>query len=145
MGTNFYWRKNGQSVDDHIGKRSAAGYYCFDCNITLCKAGDGGVHHSKSGWYDKCPKCGKEPLKEGLNEGAAAVELGFSKLATKKKKGVASCSSFTWGIPKESLYKSRRKYVFDEYDRKMLRTDFIKMIRCNCPIQYYDQIGKEFS
>ena len=42
MGTNYYLK--GHRGDDnpkyHIGKRSAAGLYCWDCHITLCKGGN---------------------------------------------------------------------------------------------------------
>ena len=53
MGTNFYWIVTGtaavpsdvkvpieeDSPEVHIGKRSAAGPYCWDCGVTLCEGG----------------------------------------------------------------------------------------------------------
>src|SRR5437879_5718682 len=101
MGTNFYWRTaatllpTGEDVpedsDDpriHIGKRSAAGPYCWDCDQTLCKDGIDGIHQGKSGWYPACPRCGKEPLKEpSLARGAAAIELGFAKPEVRRPTG----------------------------------------------------------
>lgn len=41
----------------HIGKRSAAGYYCKKCNITLCDGGFDGIHSSDTGFYHQCPIC----------------------------------------------------------------------------------------
>lgn len=151
MGTNFYDEKykckhcgQDSALDPqyHIGKRSAAGLYCWDCGITLGKRGEVGVHYSESGWYDKCQKCGKSPIKESLGEGAAGRELGFNKSSYKKKKGVASCSSFRWAMTKKQ-YKKIKKIV-DEYGRKYTKKEFEKMLE-ECPIQYYNMIGEEFS
>ena len=129
MGTNFY-KLNGQ----HIGKRSAAGPYCWDCGITLSK---GRVHYD-DGWYEKCPKCGKTPKDEGW-ESAAGRELGFNKTKPKRKTGVASCSSFTWANKLGKI-----KFVKDEYDRKFTVKQF-KMIFNECPIQFYHLMGENFS
>ena len=73
MGTNFYWKelpkelqhleksflKQNKNTDllYHIGKRSAAGRYCFNCGTTLCRYGSQYVHHDAP-WYDVCPICG---------------------------------------------------------------------------------------
>ena len=65
MGTNYYVKTDDGEV--HIGKRSAAGWYCWDCRQTLCK---GRVHYG-DGYFDRCPICGKGLLKlEGLTETA---------------------------------------------------------------------------
>lgn len=42
MGTNFYFSNGG-----HIGKRSAAGWYCWDCKQTFCVNGEEHVHYTK--------------------------------------------------------------------------------------------------
>lgn len=82
MGTNFYWTKIPREfenyklnvekyigdVDDnpdnvllHIGKRSAAGSYCYECGTTLNKCGTDYVHGGDNiDWYEQCPICGKE-------------------------------------------------------------------------------------
>ena len=134
MGTNFY-KLDGT----HIGKRSAAGQYCWDCEITLCKNGNEGVHYSASDWYDKCPKCGKSPDDNGAN--AMWKELGFSKV-NGKQKGVSSCCSFTWAITPEKIEKV--KFVKDEYGRRYTKADFMKELEF-CPIQFFNMVGKEFS
>lgn len=134
MGTNFY-KLNGT----HIGKRSAAGDYCWDCDITLCIDGNRGVHLSQSKWYAKCPVCGKEPNKNEVN--AAYKELGFSKI-NGRQTGVSSCSSFTWAVyPKEI---KKVKFVKDEYGRVYSKAEFDKELEF-CPIQFSNMIGKEFS
>lgn len=141
MGTNYYLASNGK----HLGKKSAAGLYCWDCEVTLCKQRKDGIHQSKSDWHEKCPKCGKPAEEETLSESSAGRELGFNKEKYQKKTGVKSCSSFTWAIPKEEFLKlSKRKRVKDEYDRFMSVKKFLKILE-ECPVQYFHQIGKYFS
>ena len=135
MGTNFYSLHKGE----HIGKRSAAGLYCWDCKITLCKDGDAGVHYDKE-WHDACPKCGQKPKKEGLDTSSVGLELGFNKKTQVIKKGVSSCSSFTWAI---DFDKSMILFVVDEYGKKYTRKQFLKMLDY-APIRYFNMIGKDF-
>ena len=94
MGTNFYFKKiKGFAFADHIGKRDAAGWYCWDCRIPLIEDGI-------------CPKCSKhKPEKESLTESAEGRDLGFNISRVRKKTGVASYSSFTWAVNKEYLQK----------------------------------------
>lgn len=74
MGTNFYWKKlpkefeqyrtpENESILLHIGKRSAAGPYCFKCGTTFNRWGTQYVHRGgikEIDWYTKCPICGSE-------------------------------------------------------------------------------------
>ena len=137
MGTNYYLL-NG----NHIGKESAAGLYCWDCGITLCKKGEAFVHHSDKAWHDKCPECGKSHDKDSSN--AAMRQLGFvDRSEPTKKKGVTSISSFGWAMEPNKL-KSIRK-VKDEYGREMSIKEFQATIDDWCPIQFYNNIGIEFS
>jgi len=140
MGTNFYikGKRGNDNSRYHIGKRSAAGWYCWDCGITLCKNGNEGVH-TKSEWYSKCPKCGKYPNEESLSDGAAGRELGFNKKPFQKKKGVASCCSFSWARELGRIQK-----IEDEYGREFTREEFLQMLE-ECPIQYWGSMGREFS
>ena len=141
MGTNYY------AEDQHIGKRSAAGWYCWDCGVTLCKGGNDKVH-LESEWYDKCPICGQSITEEDLDHSSAGRELGFNKDRPMKKTGVKSCSSFTWDIPpdswEEAVKRSKEKVVEDEHGRKFTAKQF-KEILAECPIQYEDSIGQSFS
>lgn len=80
MGTNFYRIKTEAELEEdvkngvedlnqegeHIGKRSAAGMYCWDCGVTLNVNGEFWVHQSiKSGhnrhWYYSEDKHNKNP------------------------------------------------------------------------------------
>lgn len=139
MGTNFY-----TLGDKHIGKRSAAGLYCWDCGITLCRDGVGGIHQSRSEWLDHCPKCRTTRLNEGWNS-SAGRELGFNNAPFKKKSGVASCSSFSWAMPEKDLWDNKRiKVIKDEYGHRFTIAKFKKVLQ-ECPIQRHDSIGMEFS
>jgi len=145
MGTNFY-KLNG----DHIGKRSSAGLYCWDCKVTLCKEGEERVHHSPydfysadKHFYDKCPLCKKSPDKEDLSESAPGRELGFNTDKLVRKTGVKTCSSFSWRIDPDVFAKSRLKTIVDEYGTKYTRKEFEDVLS-ECPIRYTHSVGKEF-
>src|SRR5690349_15793039 len=82
VGTNFYWIAAVPDDDEedspvyHIGKRSAAGWYCYDCQVTLTVGGNSMVHMGGA-VYDACPRCGKSKQQQGYN--SAMIELGFAK------------------------------------------------------------------
>jgi len=162
MGTNFYWDvEQGISADPtvHIGKRSAAGAYCWDCGLTLCKLGTSRVHGNvvwhdgKRGpwrWHEECPECGQKPVEEGLDAGPAAVELGFAEPRKERPTGVRGCSSFTWSqdpdrVREKCLKRPHVVLIVDEYGRKMTGREFGEMLDANCPIQFMDTIGERFS
>ncbi len=145
MGTNFYTSKDDNS--QHIGKRSATGFYCWDCKETLCKNGIEGIHLNKSKWYKRCPKCGQNKTKENLQNNSVGRELGFNKNNPKKKTGVKSCSSFTWTIdPSDFALKAKSKEIvaIDEYGKEYTKEEFSEMLK-ECPILYFDMINQEFT
>jgi len=162
MGTNFYLRGHGHTDDPqyHIGKRSTAGQYCWDCDITLCRKGNSGIH-GESSWHDACPKCGKKPREESLSEGAVGRELGFNKSEPKKKSGVSSAASFTWAMPPHIVlhdgfekethclhcgqkFKEEDKIIESEYGDIYTLEEF-KQILEECPIRFIHSIGEWFS
>lgn len=154
MGTNFYLRGHGHDDDPayHIGKRSAAGYWCFDCGTTLCINGESGVHRG-GGYHDKCPRCGQRPSREPLSQSSAGLELGFNKDATAVKKGVRSCSSFGWAMHREDLEKKARQakgqcphcdqnrpdpenVIENEYGDLFTLAEFLEVVNA-CPIHFH--------
>jgi hypothetical protein len=146
MGTNFYLRSG-----EHVGKRSAAGMYCWECGVTLCKNGEEGIHYGcrQEGhsafcdchWHKECPVCGAKQKKEKLENSTGGRELGFNKNKPGKKNGVQSCCSFTWAIEKDKI---KNRFVFkDEYGRSFSRDEFKKILE-ECPVQFYNLIGVEF-
>ncbi len=145
MGTNFY------VGDIHIGKRSAAGPYCWECAKTLCVGGEENVHKGHSEWFEQCPVCGQLPITEDrmyttedLSESAAGRELGFNKTPPHKKHGVKSCASFTWAIlPRKLRQTWRRGEIRDEYDKLYTWDEFQRVLE-ECPIRFYGMIGQEF-
>lgn len=161
MSTNFFTVRGL-----HIGKRLAAGQYCYDCNVTLCKGGNAMVHSSPrvpltgdnekewiaaqqryhdEMWHKVCPMCGKAPVDENLENSSGGKELGFNKNVPTRKRGVRSCASFTWGIDPEVYRLSHILVVKDEYGRKYSRAHFDAILRYECPIQFTNCVGVEFS
>ena len=139
MGTNYYWKDkykddeyNGD-IQVHIGKRSAAGLYCWDCGTTLCKDGERSIHYSESNWYSKCPSCGKERIEESLESSSMGLELGFNKQGLNRT-GVSSCSSFTWTLMKHKseLLKltenCKEKVVINEYGDEFTACEFLDLL-----------------
>jgi hypothetical protein len=155
VGTNFYinyvTRRDNDDPKYHVGKRSAAGLYCWDCDITLCKGGPEGVHYSRHGWHDKCPRCGQERSDEGsLFSGAAGRELGFNKETPQRKTGVKTCASFSWAMARldvEKKVKRVRRYrkhvIVDEYGQGYTWEEFLQVLE-ECPLQYTHSIGVWF-
>ena len=157
MGTNYYIKglKDYNTTMDpmwHIGKRSAAGTFCFNCGITLCK---GRVHYD-DGYYDRCPICGESKKEEDLTESSAGIELGFNKNPLVIKTGVASASSFSLAMffydiivrvkeefgPDVSLSK---KTIVNEYGDEFSYSEFCDLFNM-IPSRLIstDMIGKEF-
>lgn len=164
MGTNFYWNPLAAALDAdewlnsdrddprvHIGKRSAAGHYCWDCDRTLCKGGNAAVHTGRSQWYSACPSCGRTPEQSsGLKRGPAAVELGFAKPETERPTGVSGTSSFSWAQDPERVgaicdAHPNEPLVVDEYGAVLTGREFMAMLRANCAITLTDVIGMVFS
>lgn len=172
MGTNFYWRvevaplPTGAVIDHmislrvlggfdnpitHIGKRSAAGAYCWDCRQTLCAGGEAAVHSGSGHFREACPKCGKSPRKVSLTDGgAASVELGFTKPSTEPPTGVGSTASFSWAQDPETVRRicadrPNDALIVDEYGQKLTGAEFLTMLKCNCAIEFTDSIGEAFS
>lgn len=168
MGTNFYLR--GYRFDDmdkryerdkapselmdpgvHLGKRSAAGLYCWDCRRTLYHGGEEMIHRGEDqGWFERCPLCGKGPELGTRIGRSAAIELGLAMPRKKRPRGVAPCSSFSWAQPPEEVRafmeaNTRRRVVVNEYGDVMTARGFLSMVESNCPIQFVHFVGSWFS
>ena len=165
MGTNYYIKGYDKTNDDdtdsrmdpkwHIGKRSAAGPFCFDCGITLCKGGPSKVHYNAE-WHKKCPTCGKEHAIEEMEESAVGLELGFNKNPNKLKAGVGSACSFTFAMKlgdlitrvKEEFGKSPNdiKVIVNEYGEEFTYMEFSNLLKpIPHSLRFKDMLGKEFS
>ena len=146
MGTNFYTKTD----ERHVGKRSAAGGYCWDCRMTMCPGGESQVHMGRAlpwepgyvPWPKICPQCGAGESPETIHNSAAGRELGFNKSAPAAKRGVASCSSWTWAMNPDEL-EGYSDFV-DEYGHGYTRAEFMAVLE-ECPIRFFDSIGVEFS
>lgn len=152
MGTNFYLIEATEedilsySPEFHIGKRSGAGPYCWDCNKTLCMHGNEGLHGGYAQWHTRCPDCGKEPSLEELTESTGGRKLGFNKNPPAKKTGVRSCCSFTWAMEQERVQSLPKtgKVIKDEYGREYTLQDFQGVLE-ECPVNFYNSVGALFA
>jgi len=156
MGTNFYTEPLKEDYDEeldmefftdkyeaHIGKRSAAGYYCWDCEVTLKAGGEDRVH-SDGDWHDKCPKCGASKDEETLDNSSTGRELGFNKENTSEHRGVRTVSSFNWAIEPDTLDDILNEKTYNEYGDEFTKEE-LKALIGDCPIHFTDLIGKKFS
>lgn len=102
-------RKDDKKWDGHIGKRYAAGIWCWDCKIKAT--------HDILGLFWWCSKCGQRTSDVTLFN-PAFRELGFEKSKEKKRVGVNGASGFIWNAEnkKQALSKLRGiKKVKTEY------------------------------
>jgi len=158
MGTNFYFGMTRDEAGVHIGKRSAAGLYCWDCGVSLCNKskdtwsgkyfyGNDAIHYSNINdekWLDCCPICGKKPTEESVENSTGGRELGFNKNKPQRKTGVATCSSFTWAVsPKRFKDLIKIALIYDEYGGFYTKKDFQAVLK-ECPIKFYEEIGNDF-
>lgn len=143
MGTNFYWREtprefkrykanvenyigncddNPNNVLLHIGKRSAAGLYCYECGTTLNKHGTDYAHDCMyDDWYEVCPICGRE--------GTPICTFRWTFMKHK------------WLIEKLAGEGCRQYLIVDENDEEYTPLEFLQAVET--PIEY--QACCEFS
>ena len=146
MGCNFYWRNPDGSPGSHIGKRSAAGWFCWDCNWQI---GGGIAPH-----LVKCPRCGKghvETVDPLTGRGSpAGIELGMASPRSERPKGVEGTSRFIWAKAPESVRAAceaemDRVLIVDEYGHEITGRVLLSMLRGQCGIEDTSSIGQEFS
>ena len=136
MGTNFYWKEipkefeqykanvkrcsvygfdnNNENVLKHIGKRSGAGLYCYECGTTLNKLGTDHLHDCESEWYERCPICGRE--------GSPLCTFCWTFMKHK------------WLIEKLAHEGCKEKCIVDEYGDSYSPIEFLQEV--NTPTEY---------
>jgi len=125
MGMNLY-TLNGI----HIGKRYAAGVWCWDCKR------EARLDESDKMWT--CPKCGKKLLDKDVKFNPAYRELGFDRSKPRKHRGIDGASGFYWQTGYSGLGDNlhevkkklkRRKFVETEYGEKWSIKKFWEMFK----------------
>ena len=121
MGTNYYYG------DKHIGKRSAAGRYCYACKRSTCKEGDAEVHTGRATWTEDgtCFHCGKAFQVRGCCSFSWDMRPGFF---------AELCDVLGAGGPTFG----------DEYGGEYSPKEMRALID-ECPIKNTYHVGKEFS
>lgn len=156
MGCNFYTLKG-----HHIGKRWAAGFWCWDCKAEVLVIMKDGSKLTQTEWGNligakgwdgqstsirECPICHKT-RDISLNKpkfNPAMRELGFDKSEPVKLTGIDGASGFGWctdagtGLArsKENILKKlkRLRFVEDEYGKRWSVKEFLKS---------FDQVATE--
>lgn len=127
MSTNFFiGRTRGKVVtrDRHVGKRCAAGLYCWDCGVPLVLNGDPALVHEEAPTLDACPRCGKPaPKSDALKDAGnpVGIELGFAIPRRVRPTGITGVSSFTWAMEPVEVRRimRHRGWMIDEYGKRL--------------------------
>lgn len=138
MGTNFYWistdpeQDRSDDIRIHIGKRSMAGKYCYECGTTLCAPGSRSVHETSYSfgrgsmtvrWHETCPSCDK------------AVTTGACSFTWTLMQHLRTAQDLARTIPDQAV-------IMDEYGREYTALAFLAELE-GCPIQF--QHAAQFS
>lgn len=149
MSTNFYWiskETDQDSIQNHIGKRSAAGSYCFDCGTTLYEGGTDSIHTGENnkvlgGWLEACPSCGKK-ASDNYSSKSNSIETVNNLSPFSSKRGISMCNSFTWTLLKHKwtilkLVKTNpsEKVIVNEYGVFFNAKEFLEELDA-CPIEH---------
>jgi hypothetical protein len=131
----------------HIGKRSAAGLYCYSCNAWFHDPAN--CDERPKDERTSCKYCGAQ-AKSGMNR-ATSVELGFAKPEPlRPESGVEGTCAFLWANWPDEVYHIARQapaemqLVVDEYGKTMTGKEFVNMLRASVSISKLS-IGHIFS
>lgn len=119
MGRVITYFGSGSKYQNHIGKRSAVGHYCWNCKLAV-----------QSGF---CLKCGLTPNDK------PAVGLGVKRCCTFSW-ALDSVSFRAWADLNHGL-----TCIRDDYGDFFQVREFLEMLEKTCPIEVSDSIGVEFS
>jgi hypothetical protein len=101
----------------NIGKRYAAGIWCWNCKIE--------AERDEIGCFWFCPNCEKRCSDNTLSYNPAFRELGFDKTKPHKKEGINGASAWIWCIDKEfGLGESIEKVKYKLKRYKKLKTEY---------------------
>ena len=171
MSTNFYWHietqkprevllptgeriwlTRGYEPDNakvHIGLRSGAGFFCWDCNVTLAIGGNREIHAGHAKWHEACPKCGKTEKDGYPTRYEKITEIFPEVVPNSRPTGVKGCCSFIWAQEPDKVMNALKgqadlSIVEDEYGKLYTGAEFATMLQNACPIHFLESIGDEF-
>lgn len=115
----------------HIGKRYAAGIWCWDCKQE--------ARQDIVGAFYFCAKCAKRCSLETLSYNPAFRELGFDKTPPRVKTGIDGASGWIWCVDPETgvassgttikLALKKYRFVKTEYDKKLTIRQFQELFK----------------
>ncbi len=151
MGTNFYLRYESQEYERgiHLGKRSAAGMYCYGCNISLVTGMPGGLnvqnpHMGEGKNYRACPICGARQSGNFYNP---ELFTPTAEQTDREEKYVVRYScSFGFAIPPEELSAyTQDVLVVDEYGTVFSMHEFRRDVIEKAAFLFTHHVGQCFS
>ena len=149
MSTNFYWISKEavqDSIQVHIGKRSAAGSYCFDCGTTLYDGGTVSIHTGDNNevygrWLGACPSCSKK-ASDTHSSKSNSIDTINNLSPFSSKSGISMSNSFTWTLLKHKWTilemvktNSSEKVIVNEYGEFFSAKEFFDELDA-CPIEH---------
>jgi len=143
VGTNYYLggrqlRTESSDPDIHLGKTSAAGLWCWDCNISLLKSGR--IHYDAK-FRDTCPQCGQGPHGKHFWD---ELFSGFD-ASGHKRHGVMACYSFLFAqSPSRVFGYNPDRLVKDEYGKELTMREFWQVVE-KARYTFTNSVGKRFS
>ncbi len=150
MGTNFYLTSVvDESQERHLGKRSAAGLYCYGCDISLVTGMRGGLnarspHYGEGTDYSSCPKCKAKPSGNLYNPELFTPRP--DEITREEWYAVRYCYSFSFAQKRTQIDAySPETDVVDEYGRHMTMEEFRTEVIAKAVFLFTHHIGQEFS
>ena len=138
MGTNYYIKGAPEEEEMkpiwHIGKTSAAGRFCFECDVTLKEGGAERIHHDDK-FYDSCPYCGSECHKSYASSFTFAMT--FEQLVDRLQELFGE---------EGKAFDEDEKMIVNEYGEKLSYMEFLEKLRhIPTSLRLRHNLGKEFS
>lgn len=133
----------------HLGKRSGAGRFCWDCMVTLNMGGNSAIHMGKSDWHPACPKCNKTEKDKYPTRFDKVADVEKETIPEDRPTGIASSCSFSWAQNPEGVLaileqRPNDLLVIDEYEETYTGVTFATMLRNSCPVHFTDSVGTRF-
>ncbi|MBI4276661.1 hypothetical protein HY629_02355 [Candidatus Uhrbacteria bacterium] len=172
MGTNFYvkddpdpaaatdvpedeqeqWEaEEGSQIRRHLGKRSASGLYCYDCDISLATGAPGGMNPAKNPHmntgpgYKECPGCGKQRTNTALFN-PELWKPTPEEIVAEHASPVRYSHSFSYAKPPEEIAAfPDDTIVIDEYGRTSTMAEFRREVIEKATFLFTHSVGVVFS
>lgn len=161
MGVDFYIkeklnREEGNTFDPdvHIGGSALQGAFCYDCNISLTTGeivrGYNPINPAAltsqpwfKGYHEVCPKCGDDGKPEA-DKRVPILEVPFTEMALRPKRGVDQAYSFRFAQPPEQVAAYKDDMLVEMDGGDTITMSQLKKIIEGAAFKFTDQVGQRF-